>query len=196
MRAVRPSGRERLLDFSFLVGVALKVLNVFGDLGAGIPLLFLGPERLSLWAQLATNDVLAEDPDNVAANYVMHATEQLTSSSLNYAAVYFLVHGLVKVAILIALIRGSRRMYPWVIGALGALLVYQLVDFAFTRSVTMLILSVLDAIVIWLTWREWRHHRVLQDVVAKYAPNLASHWPFPSRDRGSATPDKSGLSLH
>ncbi len=64
--------------------------------------------------------------------------------------------------------------------ALLALLAYQLVDFAFSHSIMMLVLSILDGIVAWLTWREWRHHRVLQTVLLKYAPRLATRWPFPA----------------
>lgn len=180
MSASGEASRDRAVDVSFLVGVALKVLNAVWDLSAGIPLLFIGPDRLADWTQTLAGGVLAQDPDNLLATYAVGATSHLTSASLSYAAAYFLVHGCVKVAVLIALVRGSQRMYPWVIGALGALLIYQLVDFAFSHSAMMLTLSLLDVVVIWLTWREWRHGRVLQDVLAKYAPAWAARWPFPS----------------
>jgi uncharacterized membrane protein len=180
MSASGVTSRDRAVDVSFLVGVALKVLNTVWDLAAAVPLLLITPDRLADWAQSFTIGFLGLGPDNAVASYVANATSHLTSASLTYAAAYFLVHGCVKVAVLVALVRGSTRMYPWVLGALGALLAYQVVDFAFTHSTMMLILSALDAVVIWLTWREWRHGRVLQDVLAKYAPSWAERWPFPS----------------
>ncbi|HEY0247847.1 MAG TPA: DUF2127 domain-containing protein [Gryllotalpicola sp.] len=174
MRTDTELGRERMLDASFLVGIAIKVLNALGDLLIGIPLLFVRPDQLSALAQWLTRDELAHDPDDLLANLVVGAASNLSASSLSYAAVYLLVHAVVKIAILIALARGSRRWYPWIIGALLALFVYQMVDFAFTHSLTMLVLSLLDGIVIWLTYREWRHHRVLRDVLHRYWPRFAS----------------------
>ncbi|MFD6134675.1 hypothetical protein [Isoptericola sp. NPDC060257] len=39
-----------------------------------------------------------------------------------------MLHGVVKVTIVGALVAGSRRVYPWAVGALGVFLVVQLVQ--------------------------------------------------------------------
>ena len=171
--------RDRLLDLSFLAGVGLKVLNIIGDFAAGIPLLFVDASAVSDWVKWLTADQIAENPDDPIALWVVSTTDHLTNASLGYAAIYLLIHGIVKVGIIIAMVRGHIKLYPWVIGALSLLVVYQLVEFALNHSLFMLFLSLLDIVIVWLTWREWKHHRVLQDVLMKYAPKMASRWPFP-----------------
>lgn len=180
------ANRERALDLSFLSGVGLKVVNVVGDLLIGIPLLFLSAGQLTSWAQAATSATLAQDPDAPIANFVVNSTAGLSTASLDYAAIYLLIHATVKIAILIGLVRGSLRFYPWVMAALVALLVYQFTDFAITHSILMLVLSLLDSIVVWLTWREWRQGRVLRDVLERRWPTLAARWPFAAPQRARA----------
>lgn len=170
--------RERWLDYSFLIGIALKILNIIGDFLAGIPLLFIQPHQIKHLGQWLAADGLADNPHDPIANLIINATIHVNSGTLLYFAIYLLIHGLVKLGIIIALIRGSHRVYPWAIAALGALLLYQVIDILVKFSTTMVILSILDSIIIWLTWREWKHHRTLQDVLMRYAPKMAQRWPF------------------
>lgn len=42
-----------------------------------------------------------------------------------FVAAYLLVHGIVKLAIVVALLIGSRLVWPWAIAALSAFLLFQ-----------------------------------------------------------------------
>ena len=72
---------------------------------------------------------------------------------------FLLVHGIVKLASAVCLLRRLVRGYPWAIGALVALLVYQAADAAVTASLTMGLLAVVDVAVIALVVAEYRHLR-------------------------------------
>jgi uncharacterized membrane protein len=172
------SREDRALDFSFLVGIGLKVLNIIGDVLVGIPLLFIRPHQIGSFIHSITASELLENPNDRMSNFLVHSTAQLTHGALLYLGIYFLLHGLVKIGIVTALVRGSRNVYPWAIGALVALLIYQIISISIHFSITLTILSVLDFVIILLTLREWRHHRTLQDVLMFYAPKVASRWPF------------------
>jgi uncharacterized membrane protein len=162
--AIRDDTRQRIIDSAFLLGVASKAIDGFAELVVALPLLVLRPGQISALAQAATAHELAQDPDDLLANLVMHGAAGLTASGSVLAAVYLLVHGVVKLGIVVALFRGSRRVYPWAIAAIGAFLVLQVVQLVLTPSVGIGVLTVLDAIVLWLTWREWRHGRTLHEV--------------------------------
>jgi uncharacterized membrane protein len=174
------SREDRALDFSFLVGIGLKVLNIIGDVLVGIPLLFIKPHQIGSFIHTITASELLENPNDRMSNFLVHSTAQFTHGALLYLGIYFLLHGLVKIGIVTALVRGSRNVYPWAIGALIALLIYQIISISISIhfSITLTILSVLDFVIILLTLREWRHHRTLQDVLMFYAPKVASRWPF------------------
>lgn len=172
----RAAFRGRMFDLAFLVGVALKAVDGLFEVVFGVLLLVLGPAELSHLAQQLTAAELQEDPDDFAAHLLLRAASSLTRSGATIAAVYLLLHGVVKLVIVAALIRGSTRVYPWVIAALGAFLVWQVVELVIHPTAGLWVLTVLDAVIIALTWREWREHRDLREAFRSV---------FPRRERRS-----------
>ncbi|WP_295122239.1 DUF2127 domain-containing protein [uncultured Leifsonia sp.] len=154
--------KDRVLDLVFLLGVLFKGLDGLVEVVGGALLLFVTPAKVQSAAQAATSGELAEDPHDLIANLVLHGVAHLQHGSLVFAAVYLLVHGIVKLAIVIALLVGSRRIYPWAMAALGAFLIFQIYELVTRPSIGVAVLTVFDAIIIWLTWREWRRGRELR----------------------------------
>lgn len=154
--------RERVLDLVFLVGVLVKGVDGLVELVGGGVLFFVSPARLKGAADALTARELAEDPHDVIAHLVRHGVEHLGSSGVAFLAAYLLLHGVVKLAIVIALLVGSKKVYPWAIVALGGFLVFQVYEVVISPGVGVALLTVTDMIVIWLTWREWRRDRELR----------------------------------
>lgn len=154
--------KERILDLVFLIGVLFKGLDGLLELAGGALLLFVTPGQVQRAAERATAGELAEDPHDLVANLVLHGAAHLHGRSVWFVAAYLLLHGLVKLAIVVALLIGSRRVYPWAMAALGAFLVFQLYELVVHPSVGVAVLTALDAVIIWLTWREWRRDRELR----------------------------------
>lgn len=154
--------KERVLDLVFLIGVLFKGLDGLFELVGGAVLLFVPPAQLRGAAERATARERAEDPHDLIANLILHGASHLHGRSVWFVAAYLLVHGLVKLAIVVALLIGSRGIYPWAIGALGVFLVFQLYELVVQPSAAVAVLTVLDAAIIWLTWREWRRGRELR----------------------------------
>jgi len=99
--------RERILDLVFLLGVLFKGLDGLVELVVGVVLLFVTPAKLQHAAARATSGELAEDPHDLIANLIVHGAAHLQHGSIVFAAVYLLVHGIVKLAIVVALLIGS-----------------------------------------------------------------------------------------
>ena len=154
--------KDRILDLVFLLGVLFKGLDGLVELVGGVLLLFVTPAKLQHVAHTATSGELAEDPHDLIANLIVHGAAHLQRGSLVFAAVYLLVHGVVKLAIVVALLVGSRRIYPWAMAALGAFLIFQVYELVTKPSIGVAVLTVFDAVIIWLTWREWRRGRELR----------------------------------
>ena len=165
--------RDLILDWVFLVGVLFKGIDGLVEVAVGLPLLFVTHGQLVSLARAVTAGELAEDPHDLIANLIVHESSKLSASGLFIGGIYLLIHGLVKLVIVIALIRGTRRVYPWAVGALTILLIVQVVDLVLKFSTGVLLLTVLDVVIIWLTAREWRHGRTLHDVVRLRIPSLS-----------------------
>lgn len=161
-----------MADWIFLLGVLFKGIDGLVEVLVGLPLLFVSAAQVSRWAGRLTADELAEDPDSFVANLILHGSARLEGQSLLIGGVNLLVHGLVKLGIVVTLIRGTRRAYPWAIGALTVLLLVQLSDLAVRFSWGVVFLTVLDVLVLWMTVTEWRHSRTLGDVLRLRTPWL------------------------
>ncbi|WP_052226924.1 DUF2127 domain-containing protein [Microbacterium mangrovi] len=172
MAASRSARREALLDWTFLIGVLLKGVDGLIELLVGIPLLFLTPGQISGVARWLTASELSEDPDSAWANLLLREVARFGHASLAIGGIYLIVHGAVKLAIVVALLLGTRRIYPWAVAALALLTIVQIVDLFLKFSVGVLLLCVLDVLIIVLTIREWREGRSLHDVLRLRAPWL------------------------
>lgn len=154
--------KERVLDLVFLLGVLFKGIDGLLELIGGVFLLFVTPAQLHGAATAVTAEELSEDPHDLIANLIIHGASNLHPNTQVFVAAYLLVHGLVKVAIVIALLIGSKKVYPWAIAALGAFLIFQVYEMVTNPSIGVAVLTVFDAVIIWLTWREWRRDRELR----------------------------------
>lgn len=157
--------KERILDLIFLIGVLFKGIDGLIELIGGLALLVLSPAQLLGAVTAVTAHELAEDPHDILDNLLIHGVQHLAGSGLVFIALYLLFHGVVKLAIVIALLLGSRRVYPWAIAVLIAFLGYQVYELVVAPSVGIVLLSVFDAVIIALTWREWRHGRTLHQTM-------------------------------
>lgn len=164
--------RGFVLDWMFLVGVALKGLDGLVELLIGVPLLFISHVQLADMAADLGTSLITSDPDSLVAGILLHASTRLAAGSVVVGGIYLVVHGVVKLAIVIALARGSRRVYPWAVGVLALLTVVQVIDLVVAFSIGMLLLTLLDGVIIALIVREWRAARLLPDVAAVRAPWL------------------------
>jgi uncharacterized membrane protein len=157
--------RERWFDLVFLVGFGCKAIDGLVELVIGLPLLVLRPAQVDAVARLATATELREDPTDLLAHLIRHSVTNLSAETSVIAAVYLIVHGLVKLGIVAAILRGSRRLYPWAIAALGAFVIWQASEFVQHPSVGLALLTLFDVVIVALTIREWRHHRSLGDAL-------------------------------
>lgn len=154
--------RERVLDLVFLIGVLLKGIDGLVETIGGILLLFVSPAQLTSATNAVTAEELSEDPHDLIANLLVHGVSHLHAGAQLFIVAYLMLHGVVKLAIVIALFIGSRRVYPWAMAGLGAFVIFQVYELVKSPSIGVVILTIVDVVIIWLTWREWRRNRELR----------------------------------
>lgn len=154
--------RETWFRRFFQIGVVLKGLDGVMETVGGALFLAVSRTKLTHWVFLLTRPELLEDPDDWIANTLRHTFSHLSVGDKLFGSMYLLVHGAVKIFLVINLLRGRLWAFPVAIGAISAFICYQIYRLSVHFSWTLVALTVLDTIIIFLIWHEWgylKHHR-------------------------------------
>ncbi len=121
----------------------------------GVLLYCLKPGTLHHAVVLLTQRELSNDPRDWLALHLLSATQRLGDVK-TFGAVYLCVHGLLKIILAGSLLQGALWAYPTMIGYLLVFIGYQLYRYSISHTFGWLLLTVFDAGVAWLTWRQYR----------------------------------------
>ncbi len=150
-----------LLDQTFEIGIILKGLDGVLEMIGGLLLLVVSPATIDRVVTSLTQHELSEDPRDLVATHLLKTAHGLTGSAVLFGAVYLLAHGVVKIILVAALLKDELWAYPWMIVFLGIFIVYQVYRLSFKLSVGLTLLTVFDAFIAWLTYREYRKQLAL-----------------------------------
>jgi uncharacterized membrane protein len=150
---------EKSIHLGFDVSLWLKGVFALGEIISGIATFFVSKNILVFAVLLLTQAEFAEDPHDSFANYLLHTAQNLSIGAQTFAAVYLLAHGVIKLWLIVGLLRQKLWYYPTAIAVFALFIVYQLYRFTFTHSILLLLITIIDAIVIMLTWHEWKYLR-------------------------------------
>lgn len=148
---------EKVIHTFFVWGVLLKAVDGVLELIGGAALLFSGT-LASVSATLIQNELI-EDPRDFLAVHLQNSLPALLAHSGWFASLYLISHGVIKIGLAVGLLRDKLWAYPTAIVAFALFIIYQLYRYTFTHSAFLLLLTVLDIAVIWLTWHEYRYFR-------------------------------------
>ncbi len=151
---------ENWLDRVFEIGIIGKGLNGAAELIGGLLLLFLTPARIHHVAAAVTQGELSEDSRDFVATHLLHTANGLTGNALLFGSIYLLAHGVIKVALVTALLLNKIWAYPWMIGVLFVFIGYQLYRIALNPTAGLIGLTVFDLVIVALTWREYGQQRL------------------------------------
>jgi len=147
---------QTLLDKTYEIGIIIKGIDGVLELVGGLLILLLSPATINSLTRFLTENELAKDPHDFVSTHILHYGNELATGHTGFAALFLLTHGIVKVALVTALLLQRFWAYPWALVALTLFLVYQLYLMVVQPTYAMAFLTVLDAAIIWLVWREWQ----------------------------------------
>jgi uncharacterized membrane protein len=146
------SRRERIIYLATIIG---KGLFAVGECVSGLVLYFATDESIRAFNRwILKSRVFAESAD-VRLDFFRHLLENMQLDAKTFVAVYLILHGLLKVAIVLGLLSGHRRAYPLALVGLGLFVLYQLYHYAMHGNVIIVVLAALDVFIMLLVWREW-----------------------------------------
>jgi uncharacterized membrane protein len=143
---------ERLFKAALLV----KGLDGAVELVAAVALLLVPAAAVQrLVAEVVSRDLLGP-PDGFLTRHLVAGTAEFASGDRTFVLVYLGLHGVVKLALVWALLRKWRRAYPVAAAVLAVFVGYELIRALHTGSVVLPFLAALDVVIIVLILREYR----------------------------------------
>ena len=137
------------LDRAFRISIALKGLDGALEIIGGLTLLFVSPTTIQQIIRAPT----------ICCGRV----RTYRAGTTLFAVLYPLTHGVAKVVLVVAVLRDQIWAYPAIIVLLLAFIVYQLYRLALRPTIALTLLTLFDAVVVVLTWKEYP------------APNIRGH---------------------
>lgn len=151
---------EKYLHAAFEIGIILKGLDGIFEILGGILLLIIKPAQIVTIVQILTQHELAQDSRDLVANYLVNASHQLSVSAELFGAVYLLSHGIIKAVIVVGLLKNKYWVYPISIVIFCIFGAYQIYRYTYSHSAGLLLLTILDVVVIFLTYHEYRYIKI------------------------------------
>ena len=153
------SRREETIHLVFYWSLILKAIDSVFEMAGGVVLYLIPSGLIVAIANWMTRAELLEDPRDFLANMIMHSAHALSVPQKTAAALYLLSHGAIKLFLVIMVLRDKDWAYPAFMIALALLIAYQTYQITLTLSLWMIVLTVFDAVVLVLTWHEYKLHK-------------------------------------
>ena len=155
----RAAAEENIVRRIFRISLILKAIDSAIELLAGAALYLISGTAIMGWVHWLTRRELLEDPRDFIANFLVHSAESLSVGHKTMASLYLASHGAIKLFLVIMVLREKWWAYPVFIAALALLIGYQSYQLTYGFSLWLAALTVLDLVVLVLTWHEWQLHR-------------------------------------
>ena len=140
----------------FRVAMLVKGIDGAAELIVAMVLLLVSTATVhQLVADVLARDLLGS-ADGRLARHVVTITDGFATGNRTFAVVYLALHGVVKLALVVALLRRWVPAYPVAIAVLGAFVVYEVYRATRTGSILLPVLAALDIAIIVVIVREYR----------------------------------------
>jgi uncharacterized membrane protein len=129
------------------------------EIVGGVVLYLVSSSQINRLVLFLTSHELSEDPGDVIANFLIKSARHLSVGTKLFGSFYLVLHGIIKVAVIISLWKQRLWAYPAAIIFFALFILYQAYRYDYSRSIWLVFLTVLDSLIVMLTWSEHRRMR-------------------------------------
>ena len=150
---------EKTTHVLFRLSLLCKGVFAAAEVVVGIGAYFVTQQVVFRFVERLTRLELFQDPHDLIASYLYTSAQHFSVSTRNFTAAYLLSHGVVKLWLIVGLLRAKLWYYPLAIAVFGLFIFYQLYRFNLSHSPWLVLITVVDLVVIALTWQEYGYVR-------------------------------------
>jgi len=147
---------KNIFHKTFEISILLKALDGLLELIGGFLLLIISSKTIRKIPKIFFAQELTEDPNDLIANYLIKAGENLSIDAKIFGIIFLLSHGVIKIGLVYALYKKKLWAYPLSIFIFTLFIIYQLYRYSHTHSLFLLFITILDFIVISLIYVEYK----------------------------------------
>ena len=151
----------------FDVVVILKGLNGLAEIASGTTLLVLQAGTILTWVNWLTQRELIEDSHDHLAIFLQHWAAGFGHASQQFAGIYLLAHGIVKVVLATLLFMEKTWAFPLALALFSLLVAYSIYRLNLHWSWSLAGFVAFDILTIGLIAREWRALLTLNASIVK-----------------------------
>lgn len=145
------------IDKTFKITILLKGVNGLLEIIGGILLLIFNPAKVNFIVLFLTQNEISEDPNDIIANFLISLSQNFSINIQIFGSIYLLSHGIIKIFLVISLWKKKLWAFPLAIGIFLVFILYQIYRFNFNHSIGLIFLTILDIVVVVLTWLEYKN---------------------------------------
>lgn len=154
--------RRSLLHLAYLGAILVKGFDGLIETAAGAFIAIYGSQKIYDLAVWATAPEMARNPDSHAVHAIRHGAYGMAHGSHEFAVVYLLAHGILKLALVVNLLIGNMWIFPASIAVLLGFIAFMAAKLAAHWSPWLFAFAVFDAMTVLLIANEWRVRRAGQ----------------------------------
>ena len=141
---------------AYLVTLAVKGFDGAVEIVVGLVILLTGPQRIYRWVVRVTAPELYDGNHSAAVHLIRRGAEHLATTGAHFVEFYLVVHGILKLAVVLVLLRGGGR---WIF-PVGALILTGFIAYMSWRlheqwSGWLLGFALFDVLTLALVLNEW-----------------------------------------
>jgi uncharacterized membrane protein len=140
----------------FLVSILLKGFFALLEFVAGLGMYLTPPDFVGQLIRFMFKAQLVADRHDFFAQFLQHQLTEFDVTRHTFISLYLMLHGLVKIGVVAGLWSERIWAFPLGIAALALFIVYQMNRFLHTHAPLLALISLFDAFIIVLAWREWQ----------------------------------------
>ena len=145
---------------AYVAAILIKGFDGAIEALAGLIIVITGPERLYEWVIRLTAPELTGGHHHRALHAIQRGAERLAEGPHAFVIFYLLVHGLLKLGIVIALFKGGGRLlFPIASLILAGFVLYMSWRLTIRWSDWLLGFALFDLLTLALVLNEWRNRR-------------------------------------
>lgn len=152
---------SRSFELIYKIGIGIKGFDGFVEFIVGAALL-ASPQIVHnvLMSVMAEVGERSTPSFHFIAEYIARLDADLAKNGLIFLIAFLITHGFVKLVLVYCLLKEIVKVYPAALAILGAFLAYQLYVFIIHPTIGMALFTILDIIIVWLVWGEYKDLKV------------------------------------
>lgn len=146
---------EKRIDLVFEISILLKGINSIFEIFGGFLALFITKSYIVSLVISWTQEELSQEPKDFIAHYLLNLSNNFSVTSQHFIALYLLSHGIIKLFLVVGLLKRKLWAYPLSAIVFSLFIIYQMYKYFYSPSVWLLILTLFDISIVWLTLHEY-----------------------------------------